>query len=208
MVRRSSLVVLILLSTSASAQAVYRWVDSEGITHYTDSPGSIPKGVTVFATDGEPISELGHVAPVPAKPAQPVPPAQPPVAEPSVPTGAEQYWRAQFRAAKEKIHTIEDEITADRRRVEEVGGLPVGTRYSCYPGSTTYIGGVAQPLVGPFPGGGYLRGGNCISTINPEYDRARERLERNRKTLERAKEELSDLERRASFEAVPNEWRR
>jgi hypothetical protein len=50
--------------------------------------------------------------------------------------------------------------------------------------------------------------GNCIQTINPEYQRAKDRIALNRRALERAKEELAELERKASFQAVPNEWRR
>ena len=48
----------------------------------------------------------------------------------------------------------------------------------------------------------------CLFTLNPEFERAKERLELNRKALARAKTELADLDRRASFEAVPREWRR
>lgn len=48
----------------------------------------------------------------------------------------------------------------------------------------------------------------CVLVPNPEYERARERLELNRRALARAKTELADLDRRASFEGVPREWRR
>ncbi|MDP3232283.1 MAG: DUF4124 domain-containing protein [Myxococcales bacterium] len=48
----------------------------------------------------------------------------------------------------------------------------------------------------------------CILVLNPEFERARERLELNRKALTRARSELADLDRRAGFEAVPREWRR
>jgi hypothetical protein len=48
----------------------------------------------------------------------------------------------------------------------------------------------------------------CVFAFNPEYERAKERLVLNRKALARAQEDADDLERRASFEAVPREWRR
>jgi hypothetical protein len=48
----------------------------------------------------------------------------------------------------------------------------------------------------------------CFFGLNPEWERIRERLERNRREVVRAREDLADLERRAAFEAVPLHWRR
>ena len=48
----------------------------------------------------------------------------------------------------------------------------------------------------------------CFYAPDPEWALARDRLALNRKALDRARAELADLERRASFEGVPNEWRR
>lgn len=209
MVRFCLLVAVLALSFGAQAQSVYRWADSEGGVHYTDDPGTIPKGATVFATEGEPISEMG-APPVVRKPVEPQPvrhEAKPSTLDPGVPSMSEQFWRDQFRGAKEKIHNLEDEILSDRHKVEDPGGLPVSGRYWCNRGyglGNVYGGGVAPADEGAQ---GYV-GGNCMMAINPEYQRAKDRIERNRKALERAKEEFRDLERRASFEAVPNEWRR
>lgn len=224
---RSLVAVLLMLVASPSfAQAVYRWADGEGVTHYTDDPATIPKGAAVFATDGEPISEMGKPGPVPA--ARPVavagPQAVAPLAvntEPEVPSSSEQYWRGLFRAAKDKVRSLEDEISADRHRTEDVNGLPSNVGYSCWPSSVGYVypqqygstvvvnhRGVKANF-GPVPQPGYANPYNtCMQTINPEYGRALARLEKNRSALERANEELHDLERRAAFEAVPNEWRR
>ncbi len=215
--------VLLLVATPAFAQSVYRWVDKAGTTHYTDNPASIPQGATVFATEGEPISEMGKAPPLPVVAARPVAVEQKQQvleADPSVPSHAEQYWRGQFRSARDKLRTLEDEITADRRRVEDPNGLPVGPIYACGPaygyappvvygarvhvghrGVRGYVGQVQQPgVVNPFV--------TCIQSVNPEYERALARLQTNRGALERAKEDLRDLERRASFDAVPLEWRR
>ena len=215
---RSASALLLLLAAPAFAQAVYRWVDAAGTTHYTDNAASIPKGATVFATEGEPISEMGKPGPVPVVAA-----ARTHDADPNVPTGSELYWRGAFRAAKDKIRNLEDEISADRHRVEDVNGLPVGLTYSCAP---AYSGGYVVPQTrygsaivvgtqgaaayfGPLPQAGFITPfTSCIQTINPEYDRTRIRLEKNRSALERAKEELHELERRAAFDAVPLEWRR
>ena len=138
--------------------------------------------------------------------------------DPDVPTASEQYWRGQFRAAKERIHTLEDELATDKRLTEEAGGFPITGRYHCangfYAPAAGYGGSVvlgtngARINVGPVVVPGYFNYGGCFATISPEYERARARIEQNSKALERAKEDLHDLERRASFEAVPNEWRR
>jgi hypothetical protein len=221
MARSAPTLLLLLVASDAFSQAVYRWVDAEGTTHYTDNAASIPKGATVFATEGEPISEMGKPAPVPLAVTSPV--AAPRTdQEPSVPTSSELYWRGAFRAAKEKIRNLEDEIAADRHRVEDVNGLPVGLTYSCYPsyagalvapqryGSSIVVGPQgAAAYFGPVPQQGYVAPfSSCIQTINPEYDRTRIRLEKNRSALDRAKEELHELDRRAAFDAVPLEWRR
>lgn len=199
--------ILVLASAAAQAQSVYRWADAEGNVHYTDDASTIPKGAAVFATDGDPISEMGAPPPVAKKPVEQAavrPGAvSPSSSDPAVPTNSELYWRGAFHAAREKIHQLEDEIASDRRKVEE-NGLPISNRYHCYPGygnTAVFNGGTAYPV-------GTTPYGNCIQTINPEYQRAKDRIETNRRGLERAKEDLADLERRAAFQAVPNEWRR
>ncbi len=211
--------VLLLLATPAFAQSVYRWVDKAGTTHYTDNAASIPQGATVFATEGEPISEMGKAPPIPVVAIEQKKQALD--TDPSVPSNAEQYWRGQFRTAREKIRSLEDEISADRRRVEDPQGLPVGPIYACGAVYGAYVPPVvygARVAVGPRGVRGYVGPvqppvavnpfATCIQTVNPEYERALARLESNRGALERAKEDLRDLERRASFDAVPLEWRR
>ncbi len=221
MPRKAVFLVLTLFAAPALAQAFYRWVDASGTTHYTDNSSTIPQGATVFATEGEPISEMGKPGPVPL--AAPRPPVESRRVDndPAVPTSSEQFWRTQFRAAKEKIRLLEDEIATDRRINEDVNGLPAAVSYSCFPpylgqiAPTRYGGSIAigpqgtQANIGPLPQPNYAHHFNtCIQTVNPDYERARQRLEKNRAALERAKEDLHELERRASFEAVPLEWRR
>lgn len=215
---RPTAALLVVFASPAFAQAVYRWVDAEGTTHYTDNSAAIPQGVEVFATEGEPISEMGKPGPVPQKPATVVADPKQVEAGPAIPTSSEQYWRNQFRMMREQIKQLEDEIAADRYRTEDVNGLPVGPTYSCFPtgyyarprqGAQVQVGpSGAQAYFGPIGQGGFVNYNTCFQAVNPEYDRAKVRLEKNRKALERAKEDLHDLERRAAFEAVPLEWRR
>jgi hypothetical protein len=142
----------------------------------------------------------------------------------------EDIWRQRFREAREKVRVLEDDIEVDRQRVEEVDGMPLNFGLTCGPGwgvawppathgqAGVGLGGQVGPGVNVFAGVGstWWQGWAFPSTIvtpcafgfNPEYERAKERLAKNRKALVRAKEELAALERRAALEAVPLEWRR
>lgn len=90
----------------------------------------------------------------------------------------EQAWRQRFRDANEKVAALQAQIDGD----------------------TAFLGDVVV-------GEGVSRGGKPRRGKS-EYARAEARLEQNRKKLEQAKSALDDLERKASFESVPREWRR
>ena len=212
---RPSLALLLLVGAASTAQTVYRWVDPDGTVHYSDSTQGVPKGVKVTSTDGDPITSVTSTptAPVPVAPAvvAPVAPVRPTTLEPSAPASGEQYWRAQFKAAHHKVRDIEDELQIDTKKVDELNGMPVNSQVRC---GTQYVNGVAYPANGTPPPGmipapqAYASQGNCYVYQDPEIQKARDRLVRNRKALEHAREEVDDLERRASSEAVPREWRR
>jgi len=212
---------------------IYTWTDKEGVEHYTDDPNTIPREARRRVTAG---AELGRVetggTPLPVA-AQPIPIAPPVViiqqAAPVV--DREEKWRKLFRDARERIASLEDEIESDRKKTEEVNGMPVNARFTCQQygppplylgpvattGVTATVGGTLAPgvtlsatgtststLISPYP----VVVSPCTFGFNPEYERVRERLEKNRRELVRAKEALQDLDRRASFEAVPQHWRR
>jgi hypothetical protein len=50
--------------------------------------------------------------------------------------------------------------------------------------------------------------GGCIATPSPDYERLKDKIERNSAALKRAQEALADLERLASHHGVPREWRK
>lgn len=221
---------------------VYSWTDKSGVEHFTDDLKSVPKGVKVRTTDGAEISRIeNEVKKAPAVAQPPV--AQQPLAnsgDPSVPSVSEEVWRRLFRDARNKVINLDEEIESDRKKVEEVNGLPVNARFNCQTGFYPYYPIVGQQVIvngGTLTAGGQLAPGlnvngtvssntvthfgspqvgyqtpmyyaPCGFNTNPEFDRIRERLERNRREVVRAREELADLDRRASFEAVPQEWRR
>jgi len=199
-----------LLAALLIAQAtIYSWTDKDGVEHFTDDLGTVPKGVKVRTTEGGEVSRIeGEV-----KPVRPATVAVQPAVEPSVPSQSEQYWRQAFKSVRERIAELEDDVEADRKLIEGTHGLPQTARFSCYPGAWWMSGSTVVVNGQPLPGGGVVTnapgtayGAPCF--YNPEFERVRDRLDRNRRALTRAKEELSDLERRASFEAVPLHWRR
>jgi hypothetical protein len=232
--------VVCMVAVSAAAE-VYTWTDQNGVVHYTDNPSSVPAKAKARVTEGAEIStvtltETKKVAPAQAPVAGDL--KAPPVVDD--PGRREREWRAAFRDVNERIARLEDEIEVDRRKVEDVNGLPVAARYQCLHGFGSWlgpggvivpgavaatgagvsIGATSQGIPGFTVGGGVVvqqtthvvssgvATAPCLFTLNPEFERAKERLELNRKALARAKDELADLDRRASFEAVPREWRR
>lgn len=222
-----SLLLSLLVGSTVVAQ-VYTWTDKDGVTHFTDNPGSVPANVKAKQTEG---AEISTVA-LPREEERPAPktvaPSKAVVVVEAEPNRAEREWRASFREANERIARLQDEIEVDRKKVEDLNGLPAGGRYQClYGGGWMVPGGTGSSVTVTGQGGlgvgvnGSVVVSNtvvvpntgvavapCVYTLNPEFERAKERLELNRKALARAKTELSELDRRASFEGVPREWRR
>ncbi len=188
------LAVCLAWSAVAEAQQVYQWTDKAGEVHYTDDKSTIPKGAKVRTTSGEALAEVSG-DPAPPPPAAPAATAAP-AKGPPAPTDAEQYWRGEYRRARENIRRLEDEIAVDNRKVEDPTGLPLN-HMQCGLAATGFVGGT--PVTGQM---------GCYYLPNPEYQRTRDRLETNKRALKRAKDELNELDRRAANDAVPLEWRR
>lgn len=208
--------MLPLLTALLLSQAtIYSWTDKKGVQHFTDDLSSIPKGVKVRTTEGDVVSRIESE---PAKPQQKqlaAAPVQPPPAPPKNDAlAAEQHWRSLFREATRRVENLKEDIERDRKQVEEVNGMPLRAGYTCamgwwgQPTMGTAVTVNGAPLtttstVSVLPGVA-----PCYYSLNPEFERVRERLESNRRELVRAKSDLEDLERRASFASVPREWRR
>ncbi len=211
----------LVAASSAWAQSVYTWTDAEGTSHYTNDPTSIPKNVKVKATVG---SEVNVISVENPPEAAPTPGAAPKASasDPEVPSASELEWRRLFREANLKIRQLEDEIETDKKVVEEINGMPVRGHLRCGYGYVTpapIVGATSgvsvtangQVLPNAVVGGntyaGYA-GSPCWYEADPRFERIRQRLARNRIALERAKEDLAELDRQASFSSVPREWRR
>ncbi|MBK7864794.1 MAG: DUF4124 domain-containing protein [Archangiaceae bacterium] len=235
---------VVLFAVGAHAQTIYRFTDAHGTVHFTDDASSIPSGVKAVTTEGEELSNTGTPMKISAPAAQSAQPEPVAVSGQALPSKEEEYWREQFRAAREKVRSLEDELAVDTRRFEDPSRTPLGPSVVCpygygygagfapgvsvvqrgnlgasaslplgngaqvsVSGSTTRS--VRQSTVAPFGSAGYGYAGYGYGCwVGGEYTRVRERLERNRASLARAREELADLERRAAFNAVPLEWRR
>jgi hypothetical protein len=252
--------VLIVLS-----QTIYTWTDSRGTVHYTDDPTTIPANVKAKTTDGD---ELSHTGPTPKLERAPEPERAPPSTLSAAQGGTsdEDYWRKEFRAARDKVRTLEDELAADTRKYDDPSRLPMSGTYYCSPGfyapgfvgpgfvgpgfvgpgsfgpgyrsfSRSQVGfgaslnvplgtagslnvnaGATQAVnrgnttVAPFAGYpgtiGFGYGGPCWYQMDGQYAYVRDRMDKTKAALARAKEDLADLERRAANAAVPLEWRR
>lgn len=245
--------LLLLLSTAASAQTIYTWVDETGTVHYTDTLSSVPEGVKVDTTVGAELAivqvesdkEEGQVVEKPRAAAS-APAPQRGSGWVSAITGEpldEYAWRGRFRAAHAEVQNLEDELAMDKKRINESASYGYGPGILCGPGYLApgaapqayravdplaamqaratirpapgvTITGDAQVRTAPVPPAGYAGyahrgyGASCIATPSPDYERLRDRIERNTQALKRAQEALGDLERQASHHGVPREWRK
>lgn len=181
--------LLLLVCLPAMAQDVYRWVDAHGVVHYTNDPKVVPAKEKVEKTRGSALTEMGA----------PAPKVEPRLRqdEPASSTErSEVYWRDAFTQAHERIRVLELEISEDRRKVEDPSGLPVLGQYGCLAG-------------GAWVGPNDQRYQTCRAYgVNPDFQEAKDRLVREQAALVKAKADLEDLERRASLQSVPREWRR
>ena len=184
--RQAPLLLAVALSAApALADDIYRWVDASGEVHYTNNPSSIPpelkKGAKV--TQGDDLLVVQPVREPRAadkqKPSGPeAPPPSPGVPAPEA--SDEALWRDRFRKGREEISWLEAQAQADRAALANPEAHGIGLAFK--------------------PGGGVVP--------NPELDRVKARLARTEQSLEDARRKLEELDRAASREAVPREWRR
>jgi hypothetical protein len=121
--KRVLLLLLLLQSFSAPCQAaVYQWLDSQGVTHFTDNPDKIPARYRSRAKE-LPIS-VEPAAPSASSPAapQPVPAVAPPPAAAAPEAGGrgEHYWRSSFAGLRSELKTLEDALAAKQVKLVEL----------------------------------------------------------------------------------------
>ncbi|MGV3623212.1 MAG: DUF4124 domain-containing protein [Archangium sp.] len=207
-----ALTLAALVAAPVFAQTVYSWEDASGV-HYTDDPSLVPakyrKGnATLF-------DEKSRPAAVKAQ-AQVQPTTQP--SRPASSGPDERAWRDRFITANRRITTLEQTITALKTslpprtecvpqplvpvgtvRVDNTTGAPIttapGQQVITQNGYTVVNGGTV-----------YSPAANC--QVNREYDRINREIELKQVELKDAKTDLEQLDRQASYDGIPREWRR
>lgn len=97
----------------------YRWVDDQGVIHFTDNPDRIPakyhKRVqeTPSPAAPEPTPQSKTPEPPPQRQLQPPPP--------DLPGGlSEQAWRSRFSAIRAEIKALQDGLPAKREAIDQL----------------------------------------------------------------------------------------
>lgn len=179
------LAICFAFAPAALANPVYRWVDDQGVTNYTNDQSKVPANVKATVTSGDEIYVLAtDRSSTPSRaPAMSAPSngASGDILTPDERIVANQ-WRAAFREVHARIARLEFEVRADRQLLEDPGRA---------------VGRVAS----------YRFDSHPRWTLQPDYLQTQQRLELNLGELWRARADLAELERAASREAVPREWR-
>src|SRR5262249_20533691 len=184
--REHVFLVLLTIGAPALAQPIYRWIDEDGVTHYTNEASSVPQGQEAQVTEGDEISFISSPKPERRAAAEPEAAlASPADVQLQEELAFEQQWRAEFQEVYARIAALEMAIENDKRILDRRGGgLP--RRFFTAPSF-----------------GGY----GAWWLPDPWYDELNQRIHQNEAELKRARETLNDLERYASRLAVPREWR-
>lgn len=177
-----SLLLVAVIAVPAFSQTVYTWEDKDGV-HYTDDPSQVPKKQKkVEGVVFEPRAPA-KASPTTVALATPQPGSSPKEAS------TEFEWRDAFIAAHRRIETIRQSITALQ------ASLPARTECVPQPAVVSATGTVAaQPVA------------RC--QVNKLYDQLQVQIGQRRVELTSAEADLEQLDRRASMQSVPREWRR
>lgn len=179
----------VLISAPAFAQ-VFSWEDKDGV-HYTNDAAAVPKGAKVKKLEAEDLGSPVQAAPQVEVASAPRPSPSPAPTSPTDPS-VEREWRDRFISLHRAIATKKQELSA-----LEVS-LP--NKVDCVPQQRA-----VQPTTGtaqqPF-----AATTRCMP--NSMYDRIKLQIEQKRVEVKDAENDLEQLDRRASFEGVPREWRR
>lgn len=196
-----SCLLLVLLAAATEAQVIYSWEDSEGV-HYTDDPARVPKdrrSVQKRVMEGGAESSGLTSTKAPLPPSLGSGPAAPaPIAAPQQPN--EREWRDRFIAAYRHIDTLKRSIAALE------ASLPPRIECAPQPRMAVETASTTNSLSAPGQGPATIPHGRCLG--NPLHDRIRLQIAQQGVELKDAKLDLEQLERQASQEAIPREWRR
>lgn len=175
-----SLLLVAVIAVPAFSQTVYTWEDEDGV-HYTDDPAQVPKKQK--KVEGVVFEPRAAAKPAPSTVALATPAPAPQAAS------TEYQWRDAFIAAHRRIETIRESINALQ------ASLPARTECVPQPAVVSTTGTVSpQPAA------------RC--QVNKLYDQLQVQIGQRRVELASAEADLEQLDRRASMQSVPREWRR
>jgi hypothetical protein len=177
-----------VFAVPAFAQNIYSWEDAEGV-HYTDDASKIPKKVKAEArvADAAPVSK-GMSTPAPTVAVVPA----------SASASTEFEWRDAFIAAHRRIVTVRKSLAALE------ASLPPRVDCVVQPAGLVVVDAQAtgtpqQPL---------QQGRPPRCQVNRVHDQLRVQIAQEEVQLKNAELDLEQLDRRASMQSVPREWRR
>lgn len=177
-------IFLALVAFPALAQ-IYSWEDKDGV-HYTDDPTSVPKKVKANRQERERPREAGEA--VAAAPSRLGP------VNTELPV-REREWRDRFIEATRRIQTRKQELGALEASLPSKETCSQVRQVVTQTGQGQVAAEAKAQLVT-----------QCVP--NPMYDRIRLQMEQKQVELRDAELDLEQLDRRASMESVPREWRR
>lgn len=166
-----------LIAPAALAQPIYRWIDENGVANYTNDESKVPAGVKAETTAGDEITVVSTRG-ASSESAAAVPASvSTDILTPEERARAD-YWRSAFRDVHARIARLELAVALDKQRLQAEGA--------------------------PFRG---VRGRPYRASLDSGDLDLQQRLEWSLAELKRARAELNELERVASREVVPLEWR-
>ena len=171
------LAAVLSIAPAALAEPIYRWIDENGVANYTNNPAKVPAGVKAETTIGDEITVVASSRAVSQGAATAPVSLSTDILTPQERAVADQ-WRAAFRDVHARLAWLEMAVAMDKQRLQAEGAPFRSQRGRDYRAS--------------------LESGNLD---------LQQRLEWNLAALKRTRAELDELERVASREAIPREWR-
>ena len=113
-------ILMTMFAFSAAWATVYEWVDNKGVVHMTDDPDKVPlKYRKVMKTREMDTREVATPPPAPEGQTVGVPVPPPAQAERYGGHG-EDWWRAGFKAARESVKNLRDQLAEKKQSLEEL----------------------------------------------------------------------------------------
>lgn len=172
------LAIALSISPSALAEPIYRWIDENGVANYTNNQAKVPAGVKAKTTAGDEITVVASSRAVSSQRAAAIPASlSTDILTPEERARAD-HWRSAFRDVHARIAWLELVVGMDKQRLQAEGA--------------------------PFRS---VRGRGYRASVDSGNLDLQQHLEWNLVELKRTRAELDELERVASREAIPREWR-